>query len=122
MSTNSISSEIRSRGVSSIYAKLLEEESNMEFPSVQKDFTVIDSDTRLTVVDSDIAKRIQNGNIDWRLLQRSLVQIKGYMLEQVKAPEILPRVYYWKFGYNDFLGFMEGIIQDNKFLNGNLII
>ena len=122
LSTRSVSSEIRLHGVSGEYAKLLNDESIKDFPSVQKNFTVIESDTSIAVVDSDVAELIRKNKIDWKLLQRNSVQIKKYKLKGVRAEEIFTDIYHWKLGYNDFLGYMAGIIENNMYKSGIVIV
>jgi CRISPR/Cas system-associated endonuclease/helicase Cas3 len=122
LSTRSVSSEIRLHGVSGEYAKLLNDESIKDFPSVQKNFTVIESDTSIAVVDSDVAELIRKNKIDWKLLQRNSVQIKKYKLKGVHAEEIFTDIYHWKLGYNDFLGYMAGIIENNMYTSGIMIV
>ena len=115
LSTRSISSEIRLKGVTADYKKLLEYEDIKEFYSVDKYFNVIDSDTCIAVVDSDIADRIRKSIIDWKHLQRHSVQIRRYILKEVDAPMILPGIYHWTLGYDSFIGYMAGIIKNKEF-------
>ena len=45
------------------------------FPQVEREFKVIDTDTRIVVVDPSVAERLQYGKVDWSELQKVSVQI-----------------------------------------------
>nr|HPJ97436.1 hypothetical protein [Syntrophales bacterium] len=51
--------------------------------------------------------------VSWRDIQKSSVQIWGYRLEYLRLPEVMyhPGVYKWIYEYNDFLGYMAGILS-----------
>jgi len=115
LSTQSITDEIRLNGVSSKYKELLIYESTNSFRSVEKGFQVIDSDTRIVVVDKEVASRLEHGKLNWQELQKNSVQIAYYKLTELETPEILPEIYKWNLEYNDFLGYMAGIVQLKKF-------
>ena len=117
LSTKSISDEIRLRGVSGIYEKLLQYEDVKDFFSIDRDFMVIDSNTHLAIVDPAFADCIRDHNdkIDWRLLQRHSVQIIENKLSKTNSQLILPGIYHWSLGYNDFIGYMEGVIKSRSF-------
>ena len=111
LSTKSISSEIRRYGKSSDYENLLKYEDNKDFISVQKHFNVIETNTRLAVVDPKMVEQVRSGKINWRELQRNSVQIEEYKLIEANAPEIFPSIYNWNLGYDDFIGYMAGELQ-----------
>lgn len=122
LSTQSIADEIRLNGVSSKYKELLAYESASNFRSVEKGFRVIDSDTRIVVVNQEVASGLEYGRLNWRELQKNSVQIAYYKLAELKTPEILPGIYEWNLGYNDFLGYMAGIVRLKRFDNQVLIV
>ena len=72
-STKSISDEIKLNGVLSIYEKLIDYERGLYFKQIEEGFKVIDHDARTVIVDRDMAKRIRDGNVDWRALQKNSV-------------------------------------------------
>jgi CRISPR-associated endonuclease Cas3-HD len=111
LSTESIAKEIRLRGDSSKFSKLLKLEKQNSFPSVEELFKVINTDTRLTVVKDDIIKKIENHEtVDWREIQKNSVQVWKDKLDAYHVKEILPGIYGWHLPYNDFLGYMAGAL------------
>lgn len=121
LSTQSIADEIRLSGVTTKYKDLLIYENNSNFPSVENGFKVIDSDTKIVVVNEEIASKIEHGKLDWRELQTNSVRIPFYKLRELETKEILPGIYKWNLDYNGFLGYMAGIIKLEKLLNNVLI-
>jgi CRISPR-associated endonuclease/helicase Cas3 len=105
----------------SLHKKLLEQETEHNFPFVDDKFTVIDTDTRITVVDEAIVKKIRNGHINWRELQRSSLHIASYKLCELHIPPIVDEIYHWNLGYDEFIGYMSGVIEAKKF-DGILIV
>ncbi len=122
LSTQSIQDEIRLGGVKDKYRMLLRHEQSARFPLVEESFKVITSDTRIAVVDRDIVAALQHGNVNWPDLQKKSVQIAYYKLKKLHTPEILPGIYAWNLLYNDFLGYMAGIIQMGDLDDGVLIL
>ncbi|MDR3539490.1 MAG: hypothetical protein P4L69_00745 [Desulfosporosinus sp.] len=92
------------------------------FPQVEHDFKVIDTDTRLAVVDSTVADRLQYGKVDWRELQKVSVQIAKYKLDELRTPMIMDNIYRWNLDYDDFLDYMAGIVKLKKYSGGAIII
>ena len=120
--TQSIKDEIALYGLSRTHRDLMKFENLQNFPQVECDFKVINSDTMLTIVDNDIAKRLQAGNVNWRELQKVSVQIAKYKLEELKIPLIMDEIYHWNLEYNHFLGYMAGIVKLKNFSGQALII
>jgi hypothetical protein len=117
--TEALKREVRLSG--NITTILRDNEAKMRFPIVDKDFRVIDSDTKLSVVDSGLVQRIErHEKIDWLTLQRGSVQIWGYKLEALRIPEFaqLPGIYKWNLGYDSFLGYMAGLLKVEAFVSG----
>lgn len=121
LSTQSIADEIALYGLSGKHKKLVSNERLQNFPQVERDFKVIDTDTRLVIVDKDIAKRLQYSIVDWKELQQVSVQIAKYKLDELKTPMIIDNIYNWNLKYNDFLGYMAGVIELKKY-SGDAII
>lgn len=117
--TNALKREIRLAGTFSY--SLLKSEEGLRFPQVEKDFKVIASDTRIVVVGEDIVNKLENYlPVDWRDIQKSSVQIWGYRLDNLRIPEVLghPGIYKWTYAYNDFIGYMAGILSVEKIKQG----
>jgi CRISPR/Cas system-associated endonuclease/helicase Cas3 len=112
--TEAISDEIKLRGVSKQYRELLQNEHDLGFSTIEKTFKIIDVDTRLAVTDPVFAEDIKKFKIDWRELQRASVQIHSYKLQTLKIPEILDGIFLWDLGYDDFLGYMAGVLFQNS--------
>jgi CRISPR/Cas system-associated endonuclease/helicase Cas3 len=121
LSTQSIADEIALYGLSGKHKRLVDNEEVQKFPQVEQDFKVIDSDTRLVIVDSTVAKRLQYGKVDWRELQKVSVQIAKYKLDELRTPMIMDNIYRWNLDYDGFLGYMAGIVKLKKY-NGEAII
>jgi len=121
LSTQSIADEIALYGLSGKHKKLVANEELQNFRQVERDFKVIDSDTRVVIVDSTVAKRLQYGKVDWRELQKVSVQIAKYKLDELRTPMIMDNIYRWNLDYDGFLGYMAGIVKLKKY-NGEAII
>jgi len=107
--TEALMREIRLAG--NFKDKLSKRETEMRFPQVEKDFRVIDADTRLTVIDKALIERLeQHRLVDWRKLQQGSVQIWGYRLEALRIPEIRVGIYKWEYSYDTFIGYMAGVL------------
>lgn len=111
LTTMAIEREIKEYGSDPIHRKLLEKEAAKDFPFVEENFSIINTDTRITVVDETIVDGIRNGYCDWRLLQKHSLQITYYKLQELYVPQIAEGIYHWNLAYNDFLGYMAGVIQ-----------
>ena len=122
LTTWAIEREIKLYGSDSMSKKLPDNECERNFPFVNKNFKVIDSDTRITVVDSTIADNIHKGHINWHELQQNSLQIAYYKLQDLHVPQIADGIYHWNLKYDDFLGYMAGIIDNLKYENEVLII
>jgi CRISPR-associated endonuclease/helicase Cas3 len=117
--TEALKREVRLSG--NITTLLKENEQKMRFPIVDKQFRVISSDTRLAVVENSLIQKIErHEKIDWMVLQHGSVQIWGYKLEALRIPEFdeFPGVYKWNLDYDDFLGYMAGLLKVEEFVSG----
>lgn len=111
LSTCSMNDELKRDGscISEIQM-FLEHENAMQFKTVEEEFNVIDSDTVSVVIDSSIAEAISEGKCDWRELQRKSVSIRRCKIESWKLKEISCGIYRWMLKYDDFLGYMSGVL------------
>jgi CRISPR/Cas system-associated endonuclease/helicase Cas3 len=110
--TEALKREIRLIG--SDLEKLKKAELEMRFPTIEKEFKVINTDTRIVVIDKDIIQRIErHENIDWLDIQKGSVQIWGYKLEKLGIQEFKekPGLYKWILDYDGFLGYMAGVLS-----------
>ncbi len=121
LTTQSLSDEIAMYGLDGKNMRLIENEKLQNFISVERDFKVIDSDTNLAVVDERLAAKLQNGEINWKELQKVSVRISKYKLLELGIPQILDGLYLWNLEYDSFLGYMAGIVK-HKHFNGEAII
>ena len=83
----------------------------MQFQTVDQEFKVIDSDTVPAVIDDSLAEAIARGKGDWCALQKKSVSIRRYKIKEWNLKEIADGVYQWSLGYDDFLGYMSGILS-----------
>ncbi|MDI6776201.1 MAG: DEAD/DEAH box helicase family protein [Syntrophales bacterium] len=110
--TNALKREIRLAGTFS--SSLLKSEEGLRFPQVEKNFHVIATDTRTVVVDQSVVEKMETHRpVDWRDIQKTSVQIWGYRLDNLRIPEVSghPGIYKWNYAYDDFIGYMAGILK-----------
>ena len=112
LSTSSMNDEIiRDDSCIKTIEQLMEQENAKQFRTVDREFEVIDADTIPAVVNSLLAEEIAHGRSDWKTLQRQSVSIRRREIKHWNLKEIAPGVYQWTLGYNDFLGYMSGVIH-----------
>lgn len=115
LSTQSMNDEIiRNDSCIEKMEKLIEWEDDLKFPEVDKEFTVIDSDTVQVVVDGSLATAIACGEGNWKQLQQNSVSIYRKKVQEWKIKEIANGVYQWTLGYDSFLGYMRGVLNIEK--------
>jgi CRISPR-associated endonuclease/helicase Cas3 len=120
--TAAIEKEIKLYGMNSTHKKLIKSENEKNFPYVNDNFKVIDSNTRIAVVDDEAASAIINVHADWHYLQQNSLQIAKCKLDELHVPQIANGIYHWTLGYDDFLGYMHGVIKANTLAHDPLII
>lgn len=112
LSTRSMNDEIiRDDSCIKTIHRLMNREEEMQFQTVDDEFKVIASDTVPAVIDASFAKAIAEGNGDWRALQKKSVSIHRYRVKAWNLQEIADGVYQWTLGYDDFLGYMSGVLN-----------
>jgi len=116
LSTQSIVDEIALYGLGGKHQRLVENEQYQNFRYVEDEFQVIESRNGVAVVDAAAAERILHGRMDWRELQKVSISISKAKLRDYRVGEIADGVYYWDLGYDDFLGYMAGIVMRKSFL------
>lgn len=112
LSTNSINDEIiRDDSCLKIMERLIEQEEAMQFKTVDNEFKVIDSDTVSAIIDASFAEAIACGKGDWKTLQKKSVSIRRSKIKSWNLKEIASGVYQWTLGYDNFLGYMYGVLN-----------
>ncbi|MDR0856512.1 MAG: CRISPR-associated protein, partial [Clostridiales bacterium] len=114
LSTKSIADEIRMYGFATKHSDLVMNEKNCQFPKVNKGFKVIDTNTRIAVVDKEIANRLRFGYVDWSMLQLNSVQIAAHIIRENNVIEVVDNIYHWNLGYDGFLGYMAGVVKNSN--------
>jgi len=112
--TEAMRREIRQDELSSISDTILRAERNLQFPVVNDNFHVIDSKTITAIIDRELTEKLKNyEKIDPKEIQMKSVQIwynkeKEYDLMRINDSSEL-RI--WNLKYDDFLGYMAGVLQ-----------
>lgn len=104
--------------LSGLKDKIREHEDAKDFPEVRSLFRVIDANTYTVVVDEETKQRLNNWEkVYWGDIQKHSVQIWGYRIESLKIPQFsqYPDLYEWNLAYDDFLGYMAGVLQVDDF-------
>ena len=115
LSTRSMNDEIvRDDSCIKAIKFLLKQESSMQFNTVDGEFKVIDDDnTVIAVIDESLAAAIEQGHGDWRELQKKSVTIHRKAAARWKTRKIRDNIYQWMAGYDNFLGYMSGVLKYN---------
>lgn len=112
--TDALRRELIRRDISKKADELRKAETEGEFPDVAKLYSVIDSDTRIVVVDPALVTKLENGGrVPWRDLLGGSVQIWAWKVTNLRIPRFSrhDEVYYWTGPYDpDFLGYMSGVL------------
>ena len=86
-------------------------EKNCDFPMVAENYKIIEDDTVMAVVDKNIAEKIKDGESNWKELQLGSVQIRKNKASKWKLEKIEDNLYIWNLPYDNFLGYMAGILS-----------
>ena len=123
LSTKSLNDELLEKGISPLFIELLNCEQNKIFPKVEELFKVINTDTRIVIVDTKICNAIKyHKKISWQDIQKHSVRIYGYKLDEYKVGDVIPGIYQWKLGYDNFIGIMAGALPVIKSISGEGLI
>lgn len=112
--------EVTTRGEEKM-KEICKSECDMEYPKVAELCRVIDSDTRLAVIDPELIEMLRRGEkVDYKQLLLHSVQIWSYRVSQFPIEPVFPHdtvqndantLYAWASVYDaDFLGYMAGVI------------
>ena len=122
LSTKSLEDEITVEGGVTLrdIKHFIELEKAMSFRTLDKEFEPIENDTVIAVTDDSIADIIAQSGGDPHLIQAYSVTIRRSNIKKYELLEILPEVYRWTLGYDDFLGYMRGVLDRRRFETGFL--
>jgi CRISPR-associated endonuclease/helicase Cas3 len=104
--------------LSGLKDKIRNFEDAKDFPEVHSLFRVIDANTYTVVVDDIVKQRLKNWDkVSWQEIQNCSVQIWGTRIESLCVPQFerYPNLYEWNLAYDDFLGYMAGVLQVEEF-------
>ena len=105
--------------LSGLKDKIRDQEIAMNFPEVHSLFRVINTDTCTVVVDETIKQRLKEwGAVSWKEIQNHSVQIWGTRIESLRVPQFsqYPDLYEWNLAYDDFIGYMAGVLTVEDFV------
>jgi CRISPR/Cas system-associated endonuclease/helicase Cas3 len=117
--TEALKREIRLSGT--FKQSLIDADKHMQYPQVEKSFRVIPTDTRLVIVEKELIEKLEmHLPVNWREIQNGSVQIWEYRLNELRIPEISgrPGLYKWNYDYDNFIGYMAGILPVDAFIQG----
>ena len=118
--TEAMRREIRRAGMKLDAKRLDEAEQKQEFKEVESRFKVIDSHTEIAVVDTKLKRRLMHRElVTFQELQNGSVQIySSRRIDFALAPIVeRPGIYEWTLKYDNFLGYMAGVIDNVAFLD-----
>lgn len=100
-------------------------ERNKEFPEVEDKFKVIDKNTVTVVVDDNLKLRIERRErISPSELQDKSVNVYRNQMDKyaLRPFDNYPGLYLWTLAYNDFIGYMAGVLEVNRHENEGSIV
>lgn len=98
--------------------QIREVEDAKDFPEVHSLYRVIVANTYTVVVDDKVRQRLRSwGKVSWQEIQNCSVQIWGARIESLRVPQLdrFPNLYEWNLAYDEFLGYMAGVLQIEEF-------
>jgi len=111
--TEALQREILDLRSKELNTPLKKAEAAHDFPCVEKLFKIIEQDTFTAVVSRELQEKLQRSErVDWREIQAHSVQIYSNKKDWLKLREVegMPDVCLWELAYNDFLGYMAGLL------------
>lgn len=106
--------------------KLIKDEKDMEYPSVSMTCRVIDTDTRIVIIDRSLTEAIRKGeNVSRIDLINYSVQIWANKIDKLGLSPVTQGVHFpdagiyeWPYEYDpDFLGYMKGVLKLEEFIS-----
>lgn len=104
--------------LSGLQDQIRDSEDAKDFPEVHSLFRVIDANTYTVVVDDMVKQRLKKWDkVSWQEIQNCSVQIWGTRIESLCVPQFerYPNLYEWNLAYDNFLGYMAGVLQVEEF-------
>jgi len=98
--------------------QIREVEEAKDFPEVNTLYRVIDANTYTVVVDDSVKQRLKTWDkVSWKEIQNCSVQIWATRIESlgVSRFDMFPDLYEWNLAYDNFLGYMAGVLQVEEF-------
>lgn len=111
--------------------QLIKYEEGMEYPSVSTECLVIDTDTRMVIIDKSLADAVRKGEKVSRFeLMRYSVQIWANKIDKLALEPVTHRsrssdsnLYVWDYEYDpDFLGYMKGVLKLEEFISAGYAV
>lgn len=99
--------------------QLSKAEKEKDYPGAAKHGRVISADTRVVLVDSDLAERLKAGErLSFQEILSGSVQVWAQRIEALGLREVPGRreLYEWPHEYDDFLGYMAGVLKMHAFV------
>jgi CRISPR-associated endonuclease/helicase Cas3 len=118
--TEAMKREIGFAGIKNVAKSLCDNEVALECRAVAEQFRIIDSDSVTAVVSPQLLKSIaRREKINFTALQRGSVQVYRNRAIEFALDEIstVSGVFRWTLKYDNFLGYMAGVLSSNEFLN-----
>lgn len=118
--TEALRREILQLYAADLKPELERAEAALDFPTVEKEFRVIEQDTVTAVVDGRLNDRLRKGEqVGWPDIQSggvSLYRAKAVKFNLVEEYSAFPGLYHWALNYDGFLGYMAGALNwlDNE--------
>ncbi|MGE0005991.1 MAG: CRISPR-associated helicase/endonuclease Cas3 [Parvibaculaceae bacterium] len=103
---------------------LLKAEKEKDYPGVAKHGRIILADTRIVVVDRNLASRLNaGGQPSFQEILSGSVQIWAQRIEKLRLNTFPGRqeLYEWPHEYDDFLGYMAGVLRMLSFHEAGII-
>lgn len=101
-------------------------EKEKDYPRAAKHGRVIAVDTRIVVVDSGLVDRLKAGGpLSFQEILSGSVQVWAQRIEKLGLPAVVGRqeLYEWPYDYDDFLGYMAGVLKMPAFIeSGGAVI
>ena len=121
LSTTAILDELK-EGVSlkKVIQELQEAENSGDFPKVEKEFCVIESDTITVIIYTPLAEQVKRGYGNWRDIQKYSVSIRRDRKNKWQIRQIAEDLYQWTLPYDPFLGYMAGVLKQEELKYGFL--
>jgi len=116
--TEAMKKEMREQN--SFSEKMVHDEKNYAFKSVEENFKVIKDESYLAVINRKLIGQIRNfEEVSWQEIQNGSVRIRKNICERLKIEESqrYPGVLLWPEGakYSSFLGYMEAVLELDDF-------